>query len=104
MTTTTTTAIDKVATLKERNELGAFHFFHYTVSSFEAANYNAEYDLPEYYMWEREETISGIKYTYYKSYSDGFTAVKMENENWGISVSYYEDNEWSAEYLYEIVK
>ena len=106
MTTTPTTltnTYNKVATLLEWNKMeDGFQFFHYSVKSFKSANYNAEYEIPEYYMIEREQMIAGLKHTFDKSYSDDCSAVKIENESWGISVSFYEGTKWVSEFLFEI--
>lgn len=102
--TTNNETINKVAVLKEHNKIDNFEFFHYTVANMKAANYNAEFEIPEYYMIEREEVIAGMKHTFYKSYMDDCTAVKMENENWGISVSFYDKTGWTSEFLFEIKK
>ena len=104
-TTTATETYNTVATLVESSKMeDGFRFYHYSVSCLEAADHNAEHVIPEYYMIEREEVIAGMKHTFYKSYSDDCSAVKMENPGWGISVSFYKGTEWTDEFLYEIEK
>ena len=104
--TTTTTTNNNVEVLIERNVMeDGFKFLHYTVNSFEAALYNAWYALPEESMIESEEEFDGCKYTTFKIFdSNSSAAVMIENEGWGVSISFYNEKGWIEEMLWEIKK
>ena len=105
MTTTTTNVRDKVAVLFDHSRMeGGCDYFHFFVSSLESAEYNADFEIPNDYMIESESEVSGLKFTTYKSIFGDWTAVKTVNEDWGVSVSFYNAEKWVAEYLFEIEK